>query len=167
MATVDFASSSAKFIENVASQESLPINTCNSQVVNLVEKYRTDLGTLDKFKAIGNSLGIFMGNMLHGKFELKSQVIVKSLTTDIKLLVLTEARSSDEDKDFKPILAILENPVILSSYGHAITKEVNKNTRHVLIMDGPSENELNFAFVVFTLSISVTAIRDSDNKPAL
>lgn len=84
-----------KFLENVTTQRSIDTSEHKTLVLNYVEKYNTDYAILDKLKAIGNSLGFFGGNMLRSGTLVKAEAIARSMITDIKIFLLTEALAYD------------------------------------------------------------------------
>lgn len=147
-------------------QRSLPINQRNTIVWNYVEKNGTDYETLKKLQPIGNSLCIFMGNMLIGRHFEKAQVIAESLTEDVKILALTEATTEDIDEAFRPILIHFKEISIFSPCNQAMNGP-KKAEYHLVLIDGSNVNGLGFSLHVSTLYISVLTIKDSQDKLAL
>lgn len=145
-------------------RKKLPVNARLTEVVNYIEKYSTDFDTLKLFQPIGNSLGIFLGNMMCGGSVAKAKAISDSLTDDIKILLLTEAQTDDVRASFEPILRHFKNPTILTPCDQS-ANEPNKSAYHLALVD--SSTVLNFSLNISTLFISVTAAKDSDDQLSL
>lgn len=98
-----------------------------------------------------------MCNLLQGKHYEKAQVIAKSLTQDVKIVLLTEATNRDVNAVFSPILKLFKTPKLITPH--------EKSAYHLALVDG-SEG-LNFALHVGSLYISVVSVKDSADKVSL
>lgn len=133
--------------------------------MNSTEKYYTDRESLDSLQIVGNVLGLFMGNMLRGGTVAKAKEVAKSLTTDMKIIILTEALAHDLKTVYHPILSHFEEASILIA--PRIPTCAKKAADQLVLFDGPIMKGLNFALRVSTLNISVVATKDSDDKMSL
>lgn len=106
----EFVDSPNQFCESAMTQRALPIAQRKSIIYENVEEFHTDYEILKKCKPIGNSLGIFLSNLMNGKHLEKAKAIVNSLTEDVKILVLTESKCTDINITLRPILSLFKNP---------------------------------------------------------
>lgn len=92
---------------------------------------------------------------------------MQSMTTDVKIVFLTEAKCEDVEITFEPILKFFKEITILTPSQQEANVNKRCSDRHLVLIDGKDANNLNFAIKIATLSVSVNAIRDSDSKLAL
>lgn len=104
--------------------------------------------------------------MLIGRHFEKSRVITENITEDVKIFALTEATTKDIDEAFRPILANFKEKSIFSPCNQ-IADGPRKADYHLVLINGSNVNGLGFTLHVSTLYISVSTMKDSQDKLAL
>lgn len=104
--------------------------------------------------------------MLNGRYFDKARVIAENLTEDMKILVLTEVNCNDVEKVFSPILVNFEELSIFTPCTQVLNGPKHASY-HLVLMNGPNVDGLGFSLQISTLHISVSPIKDSQDKVAL
>lgn len=162
---VKFTDSLDEFLESVVERKSVKVSERKTILFNYVEESASDHEILKQLEPIGNSLCIFMANMMNGRYFQRAQVIEQSLTKDVKILALSEATSDDVEKQFKPILQHFNEISVLSPCEQTV--DGKKSSYSLVLVDGSSIDDLEFSFHIATLFITVAALKDSRGKLGL